>query len=142
MRLALRTLMLGSALSVALVGPALAQDAATPTQDAPAGEGMHRGHGPMSPDQQLAHMTKALNLTDDQQTQIKPLLVAHQQSLMQLHEDQSTSHEDKRTKMEALNTETHSKIEAILNDTQKAKFEKMMAHREGQWQHGGSEQPQ
>jgi len=96
----------------------------------------------MSAEQQLAHMTKALDLTSDQQMQIKPILAAHQQSMMQLHEDTSLSQDDKHTKMEALNTDTHSKIEAILNDTQKAKFEKMMARREGQWQHTGSQQPQ
>ncbi len=142
MRTALHTFRLKAALGAALClglssGIALAQDAATTPPEGPPPSGMHRGHGPMSPDEQLAHMTKALDLSGDQQTQIKPLLAAHQQQVMQLHEDQSLSREDKHAKMEALNTDTHTKIEAVLNDTQKAKFEKMMARREEHMEHGG-----
>jgi Spy/CpxP family protein refolding chaperone len=121
-------------------GAALAQDAATTPP--PAGEGMHRGHGPMSPDQQLEHMTKALNLTADQQTQINPLLEARRQQMMQMHADQSLSREDRMTKFKALDDDTHVKIAAVLDDKQKAKFEKMQERREEHMEHmdhgGGS----
>ncbi len=50
---------------------AFAQSDATPQQSpATAAGGRHR----MSPDEQLARMTKTLNLTPDQATQIKPIL--------------------------------------------------------------------
>jgi Spy/CpxP family protein refolding chaperone len=141
MKIAIQSLVLGTALCLGLcAGSALAQDAATAPQSMPEG-GEHRGHGGMSPDKQLEHMTKALDLTADQQAQIKPLLEAHQQQAMQLRQDTSISQDDKHTKMQALNTDTHTKIEAVLTDTQKAKFEKMQQHHEGQWQHGGG-QPQ
>jgi Spy/CpxP family protein refolding chaperone len=117
-------------------GAALAQDVAT-TPPA-AGEGMHRGHGQMSTEQQLEHMTKALNLTSAQQTQIKPLLDARRQQMMQMHEDQSLSREDRMTKFKALDDDTHVKIAAVLDDKQKAKFEKMQERREEHMEHGGS----
>ena len=115
-----------------------------PQSGAMQGGGMHRGM--MSPDEQLAHMTKKLNLTSDQQTQIKPILQDHQQQMMALRGDQSMSRQDKMTKMKSINDDSHSKIEAVLNDEQKQKFESMMAKQEqhkmmhGQ-QGGGTEAP-
>ncbi len=140
MRTTIRTFALGTALCMGLgTGAALAQDAATTPQDTPpAGQEMHRGHGPMSTEQQLAHMTKALNLTADQQTQIKPLLDARRQQMMQMHEDKSLTREDRMTKFKALDDDTHAKIAAVLNDTQKAKFAKMEERRdEHMEQHSG-----
>jgi protein CpxP len=120
---------------------AFAQDqSATPP---PAGAAMH-GRMP-SPDQQLAHMTKALNLTSDQQTQIKPILENQQQQMMQLHEDQSLSRADKMTKAKSLHDDSTSKIEAVLNDQQKQKFEamqeKMQERRQQHMQGGADAQP-
>ncbi len=144
MRTPLKSFALATALCMGLgTGAALAQDATTP-QDAPAGQEMHHGRGPMSPDEQLAHMTKALNLTADQQTQIKPLLEARRQQMMQMHEDTSLTREDRMTKFKALDDDTHSKIAAVLDDKQKAKFQKMaerreehMANHEGAGMNGG-----
>ena len=137
----LKTFALGTALCLGLsAGAALAQDApaGVPPQGAPATEGgMHRGHGPMTTDEQLAHMTKTLNLTSDQQTQIKPLLNGRRQQMMQMHEDQSLSREDRMTKFKALDDDTHTKIAAVLDDKQKAKFEKMQERREEHMEHGG-----
>ena len=130
---------LGTALCLGLTtGALLAQDAGgPPPQDAPEAQGMHRGHGPMSTDEQLAHMTKALNLSTDQQTQIKPLLDNRRQQMMQMHQDQSLSREDRMTKFKALDDDTHTKIAAVLDDKQKAKFEKMAERREEHMEHHG-----
>jgi Spy/CpxP family protein refolding chaperone len=97
------------------------------------------GHGPhrMDPDAQLQHMTKALDLTPDQQAQIKPLLVAREQEAQQLMQDQSLAQEDRHAKMKAIQDETKGKILAVLNDTQKEKFEAM--HSRGG--HGGPPPP-
>jgi len=120
-------------------GAALAQDAATTPQDTPAaGQEMHHGHAPMTTEQQLAHMTKALDLTAEQQTQIKPLLDARRQQMMQTHEDKSLTREDRMTKFKALDDDTHVKVEAVLDAKQKAKFEKMQERREEHMeQHSG-----
>ena len=148
MRHAIHTFALGTALCLGLsTGAALAQDATTPAttpQDTPSGQEMHHGHGPMTTEQQLAHMTKALNLTADQQTQIKPLLDARRQQMMQMHEDKSLTREDRMTKFKALDDDTHAKISAVLNDQQKAKFEKMQERRDEHMEHasGGQQAPQ
>jgi len=124
MRNKLCTLALASLLSVA-GGAAFAQDNATAS---PPPQGQGYGHrGMMNPDEQLKHLTKQLDLTADQQTQIKPLLENQQQQAMQLRQDQSLSQQDRHAKMMAIHTDTRSKIEAVLNDTQKQKYEAMQA---------------
>ena len=116
-----------------------AQPPATlPTQDAssmqpqesgpgPDHGGMHRG--PMSPDQELSHLTKALDLTGDQQTQIKPILQDRHDQLMQLRQDGSISRDDRMAKMKTLDDESNNKLQAVLNDQQRAKYQKMVADR-------------
>jgi protein CpxP len=87
---------------------------------------MHGPHGQMmSPDKQLEHLTKTLNLTSDQQAQIKPILENQQQQMMQLHQDQSLSRDDKMAKAKSLHDDTTGKIKAVLNDEQKQKYEAM-----------------
>ena len=77
MRKSLCSLFLTGALFVA--GSAAFAQSDTPAQQpAPMAPGMHHG---MSPDDQLARMTKELNLTPDQATQIKPILVDRQQQM-------------------------------------------------------------
>ena len=115
--------------------------AAPPAQGEGPGGGM-RHRGPISPEEQLAHLTKSLSLSADQQAQVKPILEARRTEMMQLHQDSSMSHDDKMTKMKALDDDSHSKIEAVLNDQQKAKFEKMRDRQEqehGMHGHGGEE---
>jgi protein CpxP len=147
MRYGFRTLAFNSALCLtmvsgtALLAPTLfaptllAQDT---TQDQGTNGGMQQGyrHGPMSPDQELEHMTKALDLTSDQQTQIKPILQDRHDQMMQLHQDQSMARPDKMAKMQALDQSSNSKLEAVLTDQQKTKYEAMIQRRE-QHMHGG-----
>ena len=107
---------------------------------------MHSGHR-MDPDQQLAHLTKALNLTSDQQSQIKPILVDRQQQLTALRQDTSSSKQDKMAKAKSINNDAHTRIEAALNDQQKQKFEEMQAKEKEHMQkpmggNGGSTTPQ
>ena len=45
----------------------------------------------MDPDRQLERLTRELNLTTDQQAQIKPLLVERQQKMQALFQDQSAA---------------------------------------------------
>lgn len=120
---------------------AFAQD--TTTQQQPADT---QAQGParrgFDADRQLAHMTKALNLSSDQQAQIKPILENQHQQMMQVRQDQSLSRQDRMTKIKGLNDDTHSKIEAVLNDQQKQKFEAMqqkMQERRAERMHGGAQ---
>src|SRR5580698_245690 len=108
------TLALTGLLTLGIAGSAaIAQDAPPPQQ----GGGM--GHRGMDPDAQLKHMTKALDLTSDQQAQIKPILESQHQQMQTLREDQSVPRADRMAKMKAMHEDSNSKIEAVLNDTQK-----------------------
>ena len=106
----------------------------------PGGAGGH--HRMMDPDQQLAHMTKRYNLTADQQTQLKPILAANQQQMMQMHSDMSMSKQDKIAKMQSMREDSKQKVEAVLTPDQKAKFEqdqtRMQQRRADRMQNGGA----
>jgi len=79
----------------------------------------------MDPDREPLHLSRELNLTTDQQAQIKPLLVNQQEKMQALTQDQFLSQEDRHTKAQSITEDTHSKIEALLSDEQKQKFEAM-----------------
>jgi periplasmic protein CpxP/Spy len=117
---------------LAIGGSAAFAQSDTPAQQPPPTAPGGR-HG-MSPDEQLARMTKELNLTPDQATQIKPILVNRQQQMEALHQDQSMSQEDKMAKMKSLRADSNAKIEAALNDTQKQQFEAMQARQQQRMQ--------
>ena len=132
------TLALAGIFTLSLAGNAvLAQDNQAPPQQ----EG-GQGRRGMDPDAQLKHMTKALDLTADQQTQIKPILESQQQQMQALRGDQSMSREDRMTKMKSIHEDSRTKIEAALNDTQKQKYEAMQAKMQERRQQGGGAQPQ
>ncbi len=117
------------ALAIVALGIASVAQAQTQTQDTPPPPSQQRsgapGPGRMNPDRQLAHMTQVLNLSADQQSQIRPLLVARQQKMQALFQDTSLSRADRRARAKTIREDTHSKIEAILNEDQKQKFEDM-----------------
>ena len=129
MRFSIRTVAFSSALCVGLLSGAslLAQDATPGGSPEQSGSAMHRG--PMSPDQELSHLTKALDLTSDQQTRIKPILQNRRDQLMQIRGNTSLSREDRMGKMKALDDESNSKLEAVLTEAQKPKYEQMVQHR-------------
>ncbi len=132
----LRTVALSSALCLgfATASTLFAQDG--PPPQGPGGPPMHHGwhHGPMSPDRELAHMTKALHLSSDQQTQLKPILQSRHDQLEQIRHDSSLARPDKMVKMKALDGSSNSQVEAILNDQQKTKYEKMIERRKARMQ--------
>ncbi|HUY81769.1 MAG TPA: hypothetical protein VMU92_08610 [Acidobacteriaceae bacterium] len=70
-------------------------------------------------------MTKQLDLTSDQQSQIKPILEARHQQMQEAWKDKSLSKQDRREKMMEIQKDTSRKIKTVLNDTQKKKYEDM-----------------
>ncbi|MGA3226546.1 MAG: hypothetical protein ABSC65_22455 [Acidobacteriaceae bacterium] len=101
---------------------AFAQDNPAPDAAAQGGGGRGMGRMQMTPDEQVARMTKRYNLSADQQTQIKPILANQQQQMMALRGDSSLSREDKMAKMKGIRDDSSTKIQAILNDTQKKQY--------------------
>jgi periplasmic protein CpxP/Spy len=130
-------------------GLTLGSAAAFAQQDSPAapdasaqqpGPGAGRmGRMPMTPDEQVEHMTKRYNLSADQQTQIKPIVASAQQQMMALRQDSTLSREDKMAKMNSIHEDSNTKIQAILNDSQKQKFaEDQQKMQERMAQRGGA----
>ena len=125
-------LTLSSAAAFAQQDNAPAPDASTPQQ------GGGYGHQPKTPDEQVARMTKRYNLSSDQQAQIKPILANQQQQMTALRGDSSLSREDRMAKMKGIREDSSTKIQAILNDTQKKQFaEDQQKMQERMQQRGG-----
>jgi periplasmic protein CpxP/Spy len=121
----------------------LAQDAGAPPAQAQGQDGMQgMHHGPMSPQDELQHLTKRLNLSSDEQTQILPILQNRATQLQQIHQDSGLQRQDKWAKMKSLDDDSNAKIEAVLNDQQKEKYEKMVEKRKEHMQqmHSGGMQ--
>jgi hypothetical protein len=127
--------------TIALSGMlALSAQAALYAQDAGGQQqGQWQGHREgMNPERQLEHLTKVLNLSADQQSQIKPILESRQQKMQALFQNQSLSREERHSQMESIHQSTKTQIESVLNDQQKQQFEAMHEH----GPRGGNNQPQ
>jgi hypothetical protein len=116
-----------------MAGPAVAQDngAEQPT----ARQQLEHIHTPQSIDQELARLTKDLELTPKQQQQIRPLLQQHHDNIQALFDKNPTdSRQELGPQIHAISDETHRKIHALLTDRQK-ELETAMQQRE----HNGGE---
>ncbi len=80
-----------------------------------------QGRGGGNPERQLQMLTERLSLTADQQTQVKALLADQRQKMQALRESNSGAPPD-RQQMEGIRNDTDAKINALLNENQKAKF--------------------
>lgn len=127
----LGTFLLGGMLTLGMAAStATGQENAAQHGQGEHGQGEH-GRGRMDAEGQLKHLTEALDLTTDQQAQLKPILAARDQQRQQIFADQSLADADRHTKMKAMQDATRGKIETVLTDTQKQKFEAMQANMHG-----------
>jgi periplasmic protein CpxP/Spy len=111
-----------AAMALAMLSlPALAQT----SPSAPSAEGQGKHHGMPSIDERVAHMTKALNLSEDQQTKVKSILTDQRDQMMSLKQDTSTAPTDRRAKFQEIHESTQQKIRDVLTDDQKTKFDQM-----------------
>ncbi len=92
--------------------------------------GHHHGGGEM-----IQRLTTALNLTPDQQTQIKPILETFHTQRQTIMQDTTLEPKDKMAKMRDARETMNTQIKAILTPDQQAKFAQMMEnmrnHRRG-----------
>lgn len=93
----------------------------------PGPNGGHHPGKPLTTDERLQRLTQALNLTDEQQQKIRPILENETQQLDALHQNTALAGPDKRDKMLAIRDTTTSQIKPILNPDQQAKYEQMTA---------------
>jgi Spy/CpxP family protein refolding chaperone len=92
----------------------------------PAGEMYHHRPGV---ERELNQLTHILSLTGDQQTQVKAILTAQRQQIEQLRNSSNANGQAAEAQrpsseqIQSIRQDANAKIEALLNDEQKAKFE-------------------
>lgn len=78
----------------------------------------------------LEALTKALTLTDDQQTKIKPILEDEHQKLQAVWQDTTVAQADKRSKMKDIHDAANTAIKALLTPDQQTKFDAFLAQQQ------------
>jgi protein CpxP len=104
--------------------PTMAQDPSVPPP--PQDQAGPRQGGP-SRGNQVEFLTKKLNLTADQATQVKAIDEDAAKQSKAVREDTSVAGPDKRTKMMDIRKASQDKIRALLTDDQKTKFDALQA---------------
>ena len=114
------------ALTLGVSGAAAAQD----TNTTPARQQFQAIHGPGSIDQELDRLTRDLELTSEQQEQVKLLLQVHHDKIQELFDSDSTMPRQALVpQIHAISNDTHHQIHALLDDHQK-ELESQMLSRE------------
>jgi periplasmic protein CpxP/Spy len=127
------TLAYGVMFMLGMAGPALAQD--NGAQQPSARQQLQHIHTRQSMDQELARLTKDLQLTAEQQQQVRPLLEEHHDRIQALLDKNPTaSRQELGPQIHAISVETHRKIHALLTDHQKELEKAMQQH-----EHNGGE---
>ena len=112
------TLALGVMLMLGMGRPAVAQD--NGVQQPSARQQLQHIHTPQSIDQELTRLTKDLELTPEQQQQVRPLLDKHHDRIQALLDKNPTASRQKvGPQIHAISDETHREIHALLTDHQK-----------------------
>lgn len=117
------------------------QDQPATPQAAGNGQGPHHQ---MDPERQVKMLTKKLNLTADQQTQIRSILTERQQQFESIRNDSSLAPKDRREKMRSLREDSETKIKGVLTDSQKQTYDQMqqqMRERMQQHRHDQEQSP-
>ena len=148
------TAVLGAMLSLGFAaGNAFGQDTQDtpppppPQSDQQSGSrmGRHMGrHGMPSVDDQIKHLNQKLNLSDDQQAKLKPILEDQRKQMEQIRNDSSLSREDRFSKMQDLRQSSDTQIKSVLNEDQQKNFDKIrdeQRERMKQWHRGGENAP-
>jgi periplasmic protein CpxP/Spy len=124
-------------LMLGMVGAAVAQDNAGDkgSQKPSAREQLQQIHSPQSIDQELARLTKDLELTAQQLQQVRPLLQKHKDRIQALLDKNPTaSRQELFPQIHSISDDTHREVHALLTDHQR-ELEKAMQQRE----HNGQE---
>ena len=98
-------------------------------QSAPAAQEHSAMGGPamaaMTPEGRLKMLTEKLNLTEDQQAKLKPILEDQSKQMKAVHDDTSLAAADKQAKMKELHESSTEKINAVLTPDQQTKWKQM-----------------
>ncbi|SEF55294.1 hypothetical protein SAMN05421819_0395 [Bryocella elongata] len=132
----MKRILLSAALLLSLGGvAALAQ------QDAPPAP--QQGQPPMhhrraDPQREVAHLTRALNLTPDQASKLEPILATRDQQMKAVFQNQQLAPQDRHQQMMAIHQTTEQQLATVLTPDQLQQL-KEMRHKgrgRGQWGQG------
>ena len=139
-----RAVVLAGCVAAAAV-PAMAQSQDAPPPP-PAGHGMHHD-GPEQQARMLKRMTRELNLTPDQVTQVQAIQADEASKMQALNADTSDAGHGRHQQVKAIHEDGQARTRALLTDDQKTKFDAMEAHMKeheherGQRSDGGNTPP-
>ncbi|MGD0731421.1 MAG: hypothetical protein ABR956_09150 [Terracidiphilus sp.] len=119
-----RTLLMASVLVASCCAIWAQADGAPPTGQ------MHPRGG--NPGRELNDLTRVLALTEEQQAQVKTVLLERRQKMEALR---ASNAQPSREQMQGIRREGDAKIAELLNEDQKAKFAAWQQQHE-QWRHG------
>jgi PBP1b-binding outer membrane lipoprotein LpoB len=88
-----------------------------------------QGQHPVDPAKAAKHLGRQLGLSQDQVSQIQPIIADRQQQVQTIRNDASLTPRDRRMKMHGVMEDSRNKIEALLTDSQKQQFEQIQANR-------------
>jgi periplasmic protein CpxP/Spy len=127
MRHLLFTLAYAGVLTLGIAGVAKGQD--NGAKQPPAREQLQHIHTPQSIDEKLASLTKDLELTPEQQRQVRPMLQEHHDKIQALlDKNPKASRQELAGQIHAISDETHRQIHALLTDHQKELEKAMVRH--------------
>jgi protein CpxP len=133
MRRFLPSLAIGSVLMAGFSGSILlAQDQSAPpavSSQAPAPSSTQRPAHVPNPQHQAKKMAKELGLTPDQVSKIEPILADRDQQVQSVRSDSTLAPKDMKQRVHGIRRDSDSKIEAILNDSQKQQYEQIKQSR-------------
>ena len=118
--------------------PAMAQEPSAPPPQGQAGP-EHGGRGMRG--NQVEFLTKKLNLTPDQVTQVKAIDADTMTQMKALRSDTSLTPDEKKPKMMDIHKASQGKIRALLNPDQQTKFDAMQTEMRGRMRNRGQGGP-
>jgi Spy/CpxP family protein refolding chaperone len=127
-KLSLLALTVGLLVSIPLSKAQDASKAPPPDAQGPGGPGGHHGKGgkgPGGPRQMIDMLTKKLNLTPDQVTEVSEIVKSHDAAMKALRDNQGLSKEDRRTQTQAIFKDIQTQVRAKLTSDQQAILDKM-----------------
>lgn len=90
-----------------------------------------RGKGRLSPEERLAQIGQALQLTDEQKAKLGPILKEEGEKMRAIFQNAGGDREAAMKKVQEARTEIAAKVKSVLTPEQAAKFEKMQAELAG-----------
>jgi Spy/CpxP family protein refolding chaperone len=84
-------------------------------------------------DREISELKERLKLTDEQVTQIQPILESFREQMQELREDSGGDREQMHSQMRSIMQERDKKIEAILSESQQQEYQKYIQERREEW---------